>query len=452
MFLTSAIYLFTEEIYFSSIILSIVISLFAILLFTFKIAKSTSSALIGITVLTFSKAFIDYSTSGLENPLTHLILALFLFVYFTFEINSKTLFLMSLIAAFGVFNRMDTILLFLPVLLYSLWRLYKWKEGLCVVFVGFSPFILWECFSLFYYGSPFPNTAYAKLNTGISGIKLANQGIYYLWNSIKLDPLTLLTVITGITIPFLTREWRNLPVVVGIVFYLLYVIKIGGDFMSGRFLTAPLFCAIIVLSRCHSITLKSIWLLAFITIVLIGLKSPYPPPLSNSNYPGQFKGWIENWMDKGIAEERGGYYQTSGLIKAKRDIEMPTHPWATEGRLARINRVQFAVRGTVGFFGFFAGPHVYVIDVFALADPLLARLPIPKNSNRRIDHSNRKIPPGYMLSLFTGQNCIKDKNLAAYYDKLFLITRGKLFDWERLVAIWNINMGNYNTYIKAYLN
>ncbi|MCJ7799731.1 MAG: hypothetical protein MUP33_08230, partial [Polaromonas sp.] len=65
--------------------------------------------------------------------------------------------------------------------------------------LGFSPFILWEGFTLFYYGFLFPNTAYAKLNTGIPWHDLAGQGLYYLWNSIMVDPITL-TVIAGAVI------------------------------------------------------------------------------------------------------------------------------------------------------------------------------------------------------------------------------------------------------------
>jgi arabinofuranosyltransferase len=33
----------------------------------------------------FSKAYIDYSTSGLENPLTHLLIVLFFIVYFNYS-------------------------------------------------------------------------------------------------------------------------------------------------------------------------------------------------------------------------------------------------------------------------------------------------------------------------------------------------------------------------------
>lgn len=77
MFMVSALYFFTHEAYYTSIFLSLLLSLAAVLIFALKIANSRTIAILGILVLTGSKAFIDYSTSGLENPLNHLILALF---------------------------------------------------------------------------------------------------------------------------------------------------------------------------------------------------------------------------------------------------------------------------------------------------------------------------------------------------------------------------------------
>lgn len=447
MFLVSGLYFFTHEVYYSSIFLSIGVSLMAAVLLVFKIARSTIVALLGITILIFSKAFIDYSTSGLENPLTHLILALFLFVYFKSEMNLRTFFLLSLIAAMGMFNRMDTFLLFFPALVYVLFRLGKFK-GLYVLILGFVPFILWECFSVFYYGFPFPNTAYAKLNTGISISrgKLIEQGCYYLMNSIKTDPITILIILAGIATPFLTKKWRNLPVVFGIVLYLLYVVIIGGDFMSGRLLTAPLFCAVILLSRCHFTSLKLL-LSAFLIVIFIGFVSPCPSPLSSVDYGLNRGNLIDN---RGIADERAYYYQFTGLLKARENIKMPNNIGIDAGREARAKGPFVVEKRSIGFFGFYAGQEVHIVDILALADPLLARLPPIKSS--RIGHFERIVPYGYPNTLDSGVNTIRDKNLAVYYDKLSVITRGELFSMKRLIEIWKMNTGKYNTLIKAYLN
>ncbi len=189
-----------------------------------------------------------------------MILAVFLLVYIKSETSRKTLFSLSLLAALGMLNRTDVVLLFLPPLVYSLVRLREVK-GLYAVVAGFIPVILWELFSLFYYGALFPNTALAKLNLGlISRQELVLQGLYYLLNSIKVDPLTLLVIVMGIGLPFVTKAWRALPVVIGFVLYLLYVVIIGGDFMSGRFMTAPLLGAIAILASSTLCLRKATWL------------------------------------------------------------------------------------------------------------------------------------------------------------------------------------------------
>jgi arabinofuranosyltransferase len=70
--------------------------------------------------LTLSKAFIDYSTSGLENPLTHMLLCGFLFVGIVLQVNTPRLFVLSLVAALGAVNRLDTLCLFLPLLIRTM--------------------------------------------------------------------------------------------------------------------------------------------------------------------------------------------------------------------------------------------------------------------------------------------------------------------------------------------
>jgi hypothetical protein len=41
-------------------------------------------------------------------------------------------------------------------------------------------------------------------------------------------------------------------------------------------------------------------------------------------------------------------------------------------------------------------------------------------------------------------------SLAAYYDKLTLVIRGSLFDRNRLVEIWKLNTGQYDSWLAAY--
>jgi arabinofuranosyltransferase len=105
--------------------------------------------------------------------------------------------------------------------------------------IGAMPAVAWTLFSLYYYGFPFPNTAYAKLGAGIPINERVIQGGKYLLDSAMRDYVTLPFVIVGMVIGF--RGSRpDKALAGGSLFYLAFVISTGGDFMSGRFLTVPL--------------------------------------------------------------------------------------------------------------------------------------------------------------------------------------------------------------------
>ena len=116
MLLFSLVYLFTHEAFFTGIFLSLAVSLAAVALFALKAAPSRFAACLGVTILVLSNAFVDYSTSGLENPLTHLLLVVFLILYLQRQPSPRTLFYLSLAAALAAVNRLDILLVCLPVL------------------------------------------------------------------------------------------------------------------------------------------------------------------------------------------------------------------------------------------------------------------------------------------------------------------------------------------------
>jgi arabinofuranosyltransferase len=110
-----------------------------------------------------------------------------------------------------------------------------------------------------------------------------------------------------------------------------------------------------------------------------------------------------------------------------------------------------SVQFSIGYLGYFAGPGVHIVDQYALAEPLLARLPIPDPKDWRIGHFIRRVPEGYVETLESGANCLADPGLAQYVDKLMLITRGEIFDPLRLKTIWEMNLGKYDTLLAEYI-
>lgn len=446
-FLMTAFYALSGEIYYTSIAVSLGLTLIAILIASLGLSRTTDGCVLVLLTVLFSKAFIDYSTSGLENPLSYLILAAFYYFLLRRSLDTKTFFSLAVLAALAGFNRLDNLLLFLPALLIAFWqrrslRYLGWAT------LGFAPLILWEVFSIIYYGFPFPNTYYAKLHSGIPLSERVTQGFLYYLDSLAIDPLTLIIIMIGLVTAILIRSWRTLSLAAGVLLYLVYVVMMGGDFMSGRFFAVPMLASIILISQRQSDQTWLSRLVPLAAVLLIGLTSPRAPIYSGKDYgTGDEVGKIN---EKGIADERGWYYQSTGLLRVKRDQFMPNHVWTREGHRARLRGDSFMKLACAGFSSFQAGPQVHIFDAFALAEPLLARLPASNIQTWRIGHFGRVAPWGYLNGLKSGENLIADSSLAEFYDKILVITRGDLFTWERWVAIWKMNTGAYDHLIAAY--
>ena len=87
---------------------------------------------------------------------------------------------------------------------------------------------------------------------------------------------------------------------------------------------------------------------------------------------------------------------------------------------------------TRGHFGYYSGPEKHIIDMFGLGDPLYSKLPDKNSTDWRIGHYERDKIPGYKNSIQSGENTIRDNELALYYDKLSIITKDELFNFERI--------------------
>lgn len=434
--LVALLYPVTGEFYFTVLFLSIALTLLAAGL-AVRHRLTFAAGLIGLTVLLFSRAFTDYATSGLENPLLYLILGLFGWLWYRREENLRTLTLLALAAALGALTRPDTILLFVPAL-FAVWLRLPKLRGLGALVVGFLPLLLWEVFSIIYYGFPLPNTFYAKLGAGIPLGGLMEQGFIYFLDSLHMDPLTLAVIFAVTILAAVSRERKAVLLMLGVVLYLLYVVRIGGDFMSGRFFAVPLFASVIVLMRLRLPDTPAVSVAGTVIVALVGLMAVTPPPLSGRDFaPATGVAIGKN----GIADERAQYYEATGLLRLRHDRKAPAHDWCEEGARAAEIGVKVLRRGTVGFFGYCAGPDIYIIDPHALCDPLLARLPASNPGVWRPGHYLRGLPDGYKLSLEKNANELDDSRLADYYRRLMLVARGPLFSSERWKEIVRFNLG-----------
>ena len=449
MFFSAGAHAILKNPYIALILLSIIISALALFILLIYIPQNNFGLLLAFAVLTLSKSFVDFSTSGLENPATHLLAVGFVALYFRAEkpISNKNLFFLSLLAGLGTFNRMDTLLFYLPVLI-ALFVNQPNRRTFLTMLAGFSPFLLWEIFSVIYYGFPVPNTYYAKLNTGIPLGESVFQGVLYFINSLGWDPITLTIIFSSLMLTFIGRHKEESLVAIGIALYLGYIIYISGDFMSGRFFSAPLILSVALLVRRaeDSSTLeKTIWisLILLLGLLLAPLKS-FANPLESDLVT------FDN--TSGIADERFGYYRFSNLLLFSRHDDLTLHPFAEYGLQLQKEHPKVTVLSGIGMAGYFAGSKVHIIDELALGDPLLSHLQLNNLADWEISHFKRDIPNGYIETIDSGTNQIADPNLAAYYDKLHLIISGKLWTIARWEAIWKMNTGQYDYLLEAYTN
>ncbi|MGQ9848043.1 MAG: hypothetical protein ACUVQP_11175, partial [Bacteroidales bacterium] len=300
--------------------------------------------------------------------------------------------------------------------------------------------------SIWYYGFPFPNTAYAKLNTGIGRILLVREGLYYFKESFALDPLTLTTILISFLLVIINKEKKLLVISLGILIYFGYIVFVGGDFMAGRFFTVLFVLSLVVLSQIQLRKFSTLLMVVFV-FILLGVVSLYRTIFNES---------INFWKHTikfdsiSVMDERKFYYNGSNLIDTFQGKKMPTYHWVIDGMKMKKSEYKFFLTFNIGFRGYYAGPEIYILDIFALSDPLLSKL--PSETRWRIGHFPRAIPKGYAESILTNSNKIVDEDLHLYYEKIRKVTRGDLFDFGRLIEILSLNFGKYNYLIERYIS
>ncbi len=432
MLLLTPFYWITGEPFFTSIAISSALTLITIWLLLRR-APSAWTAAAGLTVLLASRAFIDYSTSGLENPLTHLLLVLFLGRALNeHRATTPTV----LLAALLLLNRLDLSILVLPVLLPLIpWRAPRQTSR--TLLLGFLPLIAWELFSIVYYGFFVPNTAFAKVKTGVAERELFKQGVTYLLDSIERDPLTLLVTCAVAVWTVWISPRRTRSVGIAILLHLAALTYAGGDFMSGRLLAAPFVAAVVVLMRVDIAALFAYRWMAVALAAIIGFQAFRAITIGQSIADAR-----DVLAASGVSDERASYFRTNGLIAYSRDAPYwPRSKWIEDGLQTRAAGPSVIPYCCNGMLGYAAGPAVHILDLLGLGDPLMARL--PSRSDWRIGHFDRDLPSGYGETVQRGENRITNPHLATYYSRLALITRGPIFDRRRLATIARMNLGGY---------
>jgi arabinofuranosyltransferase len=447
--LITPFYALTREPYFTTLAIQIVLSIATIFLLTRYVALTAARAATAAAVLISSKALTDFSTSGLENPLTHVALTgVFLLFRETWRGQPRLAWLAAF-TSLAVLCRQDLIFLVGPALVAA--TMVAPGPRVRPLAVGLAPLAVWFLFSLVYYGALIPNTALAKLHTGVPAWDLVRQGANYWRATFQFDPVTVVAIASGLVLIVWQRGRAGRVFAAGAVLYSLYLLRVGGDFMSGRFLTPLLFWIVLAAAGIENIRARHVsagWgLLAAAAIVIAGLFATDTPPLLSPASFGAGEQMVEHF---GVTDERRFYYPSLGLQRHLGWEGGPAgNPWAETGRRlrppvtspSRLTPEVVVSAKNVGLFGYYAGPSVHIVDRHGLCDPLLARL--PALTPWRIGHYERELPPGYLEGWRAGTNALADPALHTYYERIRRVTQGPVWSAGRWLDVIQINLARW---------
>ena len=458
--LISLAYFFTREMFFTSLVVCTLFSSAAFYILVFKFCRSREQILFVMLALFGSPSFMSYTTSGLENSLLFLLSALFLWALSSQEkYNFKQLFTLALIISAIAMARMDVVLIFAPV---AVWIFIMKRDGISfpkamlAAAAGLSVFVLWELFAVIYFGFPFPNPAYVKLGTGISQIEYLKRGILYILYTGLNDTGVIIITVVSVILSIMAKKSKYTVLSLGILLYLIYIIRIGGDFMMGRHFTVPFFIALCMFYIIENKEISEINKLRLnkrifdVTVIACLVMTLGFSKVIGSQY------LLGHKYSSHISDEREYYYSTTGLynnvvslIKDGRLCGSDT--WNNEApNDLRENGLSGGIIDNAAGILVYYNPDLYLNDTYCLGDPFLSKLPAIYDPNWRVGHLRRAVPEGYRESIWNMENEIEDPDLHEYYDVILLITRGKIFDPDRLRAIIDINTGRYNYLIDNY--
>lgn len=456
-------YFFCRHMFLVSLLICIIFSTLAYLIVINNFCKDKIQVLVAFFTLVCSTSFISYTTSGLENSMLFFLAALFLKKYFESEtFDSKKMLYLAILISLIAMTRMDAVLMFVPMILYVFLvkREISFGKAVGIGIVGLLPFILWEFFSLFYFGFFVPNTAFVKLGTDIPKHDYIVRGLQYVFNTFICDPIVLIVPFVAVVVLFLFRKFKYIHVALGILLYGIYIIYIGGDFMMGRhftvmFLMSVIACLYIINTEIvNKETGKIVYGHWICKIMCAAVISCLSYSVATSVISDQFE--YGGNFNSPISDERACYFKWTSLFNNVISYMNTGHmcitsAWNDQGVLElKEYDLNSGVLRVVPGITKYDHNDMYLNDLYALGDPYLSKLPAVKEPGWRIGHMYREAPEGYYETIMFGENQIRNEAASEYYDVIKLITHGDLFDGERIKAIIDINTGKYDYLIEEY--
>ena len=440
----------THEYIYSVIIFNVVVAATAYFLVVRNLKKNLSITIF-VCLLLSSRTIIDYSTSGLENALSSLLLIM-LFLVLKKAPRNQVLYFVS-ICSLLIMTRIDFVVFLIPLVFYFFRKTSHIRAKSLIV--GMSPLFLWYTFSLVYYGTILPNTAYTKLNLNVSKRVLSGFGLKYLYESSKYD----LFIVIFLAALFIFLVYSLLKksfgfqffISVGIAMYIIYIVSIGGDFMAGRLLSPFMFLFIVIvlfsvdsnnelILKNRSFNVMKISTGLAIVIVLLTLSTSWMYILSSD----------ENVLANNqlVGDERSFYalrgqsiFLRQSEFSIPQDVDYLTYKelFNLNGKIPNDGYLLYETSKAISNnekytalplkscrgLNLLLNPYkTHVIDHCGLIDPILSRTPVVVD----INHFR---PGHYLRTVDEAYDIYKEINKPQYHE-IKLLTTGKLFTTKRL--------------------
>ncbi|MEK9685478.1 MAG: hypothetical protein VW226_13085 [Rhodospirillaceae bacterium] len=411
-FILSLGYWISGQLFLATTALSLLITL-TFVAFLLKISVSHQNRVV-VFLMLLSPTMLFYASSGMENPLSHLLIVGFLYCFYNLRDSRqcKTI-VISLLASLIYLARPDAILITAPFLLMQLVdnlnAVRRGKFGSIMALrcyaVGFSPIIAWTLFAIAYFGFPFPNSFYAKAYAHIPSSINWNWGTDYFLQAdlgfFVVSGVLLASILFG-------RQLKLMPLAIGIVIHVYYIVSVGGDYprtniYHGRLFSVDFAALLFYLSQLN-ITLRwfrKICLLGILALAallnhvdisiaecrlrcidLVGHTVPYPVirPEKYADIQWDFRLLFDEEGRKAFTVQR-----TTG--QKRFDLPFASHPSYQPHKIQeRLRRISFSnidnnypkevLVAPLGRNGLFAHPQTTVLDYYALSDSAIARMPV----------------------------------------------------------------------------
>ncbi|MBL8311195.1 MAG: hypothetical protein JNL19_12275 [Burkholderiales bacterium] len=423
---------FTQEQFHTALSLSLALTITCVALIV-RHATGRIVALWAAAALLFSEAFVEYSGAALENALAHALVAGLAVAWCRYAHTGsddasrrRAAWMAALCAGLLVITRHDFAVLVAPVALALILQTrgsVRWGA----LALAALPLTVWTAFSLVYYGSPWPNSAYAKLNNGLSFDEAVRASEPYFRDLITYDAVTALVIAVAALRGLVQGRWRVRPLALGLVLYVAYLATAGGDYMGGRLFSVPFVLATTMLAL--KVTLRW-WMTAplwFAVTIALGVQHGW---LVRDVYPH---------AEPRLMSQHAWLYPVTGWLSPSRHASFHNLPWAAQGLRARQEQHAVVAKCAVGLYGYNAGAGVKIVDPLAITDGFLARLPSKKPAWP--GHYERALPAGYVETVVSGDNRLVDPALRDLYALTHRVATAPLWDEARWAAIWQLNTG-----------